>query len=51
MILSMREIDTNVARLTIDISLRSSTFYVPLIVTNEMQLTGLSSAQRTHSLW
>lgn len=51
MVLSMREINANVPWLTVDIFPRSSTFYTPLIVTKEMQLTGLSSAQRTHSLW
>ena len=51
MVLSMHEINANAPWLTVDISLRSSTFYAPLIVTKEMQLTDLSSAQRTHSLW
>ena len=51
MILSMEEIIANAPWLTVDISLRSSTFYAPLIVKKKMQLTDLSSAQRTHSLW
>ena len=39
----MHEITANAPWLTVDISLRSSTFYAPLIITKEMQLTGLSA--------
>ena len=51
MVVSMEEVNANALGLTVDISLRSSTFYASLIFNKEMRLTGLSFAQRTHSLW